>query len=78
MFYAGIGVILGFVFMRFGLAPYTAANPVDIPLGSMSLKLDDAEAINRAVLLFLASIIGSVIPAYTLTQKDLLELIWGK
>lgn len=78
MFYAGIGVILGFAFMRFGLAPYTAAHPVDIPLGSMSLKLDDAEAINRAVLLFLASIIGSVIPAYTLTQKDLLELIWGK
>ncbi|WP_269851046.1 hypothetical protein [Methanosarcina horonobensis] len=44
----------------------------------MSLRLDDAEAINRAVLLFLASIIGSVIPAYKLAQKDLLDLIWGK
>ena len=47
-------------------------------LGAMSLRLDDAEAINRAVLLFLASIIGSVIPAYKLAQKDLLDLIWGK
>jgi len=78
MLYAGTGVILGYCFMRFGLAPYTVSHPVDIPLGSMSLKLDDAEAINRAVLLFLASIIGSVIPAYKLAQKDLLDLIWGK
>ncbi|HWR25929.1 MAG TPA: FtsX-like permease family protein, partial [Methanosarcina sp.] len=78
MLYAGTGVILGYAFMRFGLAPYTVSHPVDIPLGSMSLKLDNAEAINRAILLFLASIIGSLIPAYKLAQKDLLDLIWGK
>jgi putative ABC transport system permease protein len=78
MLYAGTGIILGYSFMRFGLAPYTVSHPVDIPLGSMSLKLDNAEAINRAVLLFLASIIGSVIPAYKLAQRDLLDLIWGK
>jgi putative ABC transport system permease protein len=78
MLYAGTGVILGYCFMRFGLAPYTVSHPVDIPLGSMSLKLDDTEAITRAVLLFFASIIGSVIPAYKLAQKDLLDLIWGK
>lgn len=78
MLYAGIGIILGYCFMRFGLVPYTVSHPVQIPLGSMSLKLDDAEAINRAILLFLASIVGSVIPAYKLAQKSLLELIWGK
>lgn len=78
MLYAGTGVILGYAFMRFGLVPYTVSHPVQIPLGAMSLRLDDAEAINRAVLLFLASIVGSVIPAYKLAQKDLLDLIWGK
>lgn len=78
MLYAGTGVIIGYAFMRFGLVPYTVSHPVEMPLGSISLKLDDAEAINRAVLLFLASIIGSVIPAYKLAQRDLLDLIWGK
>jgi len=78
MLYAGTGVILGYAFVRFGLVPYTISHPVQIPLGAMSLRLDDAEAINRAVLLFLASIVGSVIPAYKLAQKDLLDLIWGK
>lgn len=78
MLYASTGVILGYAFMRFGLVPYTVSHPVQIPLGAMSLRLDDAEAISRAVLLFLASIVGSVIPAYKLAQKDLLDLIWGK
>jgi putative ABC transport system permease protein len=78
MLYAGTGVIFGYAFVRFGLVPYTVSHPVQIPLGAMSLRLDDAEAINRAVLLFLASIVGSVIPAYKLAQKDLLDLIWGK
>ncbi|WP_410510250.1 FtsX-like permease family protein [Methanosarcina hadiensis] len=78
MLYAGTGIILGYAFVRFGLVPYTISHPVQIPLGAMSLRLDDAEAINRAVLLFLASIVGSVIPAYKLAQKDLLDLIWGK
>jgi len=78
MLYAGSGIILGYAFMRFGLVPYTVSHPIQVPLGAMSLRLDDAEAVNRAVLLFLASIVGSVIPAYKLAQKDLLDLIWGK
>ena len=78
MLYAGTGVILGYAFVRFGLVPYTVSHPVQIPLGAMSLRLDDSEAINRAALLFLSSIVGSVIPAYKLAQKDLLDLIWGK
>jgi putative ABC transport system permease protein len=78
MLYAGAGVILGYVFVRFGLVPYTVSHPVEVPLGSMSLRLDNAEALNRAVLLFLSSVVGSVIPACKLAQKDLLDLIWGK
>jgi len=78
MLYAGTGIIFGYAFMRFGLVPYTVSHPIQVPLGAMSLRLDDAEAVNRAVLLFLASIVGSVIPAYKLAQKDLLDLIWGK
>ncbi len=78
MLYSGTGVILGYAFMHFGLVPYTVSHPLEMPLGTISLRLDNAEAINRAVLLFLASVVGSVIPAYKLAQKDLLDLIWGK
>ena len=78
MLYAGAGVILGYILMNYIIAPYTVANPVQVPVGDISLELDDLEALNRAVLLFLASVIGSVIPAYKLANKGLLELIWEK
>jgi hypothetical protein len=32
MLYAGVGVILGYAFMRFGLVPYTVSHPVEIRL----------------------------------------------
>ncbi|AKB25552.1 ABC transporter, permease protein [Methanosarcina sp. MTP4] len=78
MLYAGAGVTLGYLLMRFGIVPYTVTHPLEVPLGAVSLELDEFEAINRAVLLFLASIGASVIPAYKLANKDLLELIWEK
>lgn len=78
MLYAGAGVTLGYILMHFGIVPYTVSHPLQVPLGAVSLELDEFEAINRAVLLFLASIGASVIPAYKLANKDLLELIWEK
>lgn len=78
MLYAGAGVTLGYILMHFGIVPYTVSHPLQVPLGAVSLELDEFEALNRAVLLFLASIGASVIPAYKLANKDLLELIWEK
>jgi putative ABC transport system permease protein len=78
MLYAGCGVTFGYLLMRYGIIPYTVAHPIRVPLGDVSLGFDQLEAVNRAVLLFIASVVGSVIPAYKLANKDLLELIWEK
>ncbi len=78
MLYAGAGVIFGYLLMNYGITPYTVSHPVQVPAGAISLELDNFEALSRAILLFLASVIGSVIPAYKLANKNLLELIWEK
>jgi putative ABC transport system permease protein len=78
MLYAGAGVIFGYILMNYGIVPYTVSHPLEVPAGAISLEMDSLEALNRSVLLFLASVIGSVIPAYKLTNKNLLELIWEK
>ncbi len=78
MLYAGCGVTFGYLLMRYGIIPYTIVHPIRAPLGDVSLGFDQLEAINRAVLLFMASVVASVIPAYKLANKDLLELIWEK
>ncbi|MFY9576085.1 MAG: FtsX-like permease family protein [Methanosarcina flavescens] len=78
MLYAGAGVIFGYILMNYGIVPYTVSHPLQVPAGAISLELDSLEALNRAILLFLASVVGSVIPAYRLANKNLLELIWEK
>ena len=78
MLYAGAGVIFGYILMNYGIVPYTVSHPLQVPAGAVSLELDSLEALNRAILLFLASVVGSVIPAYRLANKNLLELIWEK
>lgn len=78
MLYAGCGVTFGYLLMRYGIVPYTVTHPIRAPLGEVSLGLDIFEALGRAFLLFLASVIASVVPAYKLANKNLLELIWEK
>jgi len=71
-------VTFGYLLMRYGIVPYTVTHPIRAPLGEVSLGLDIFEALGRAFLLFLASVIASVVPAYKLANKNLLELIWEK
>lgn len=78
VFYAFIGIMLGYLIMHYIISPYTITHPLQIAVGPISLILENFEALSRAVLLFLAAVIGSFIPAYKLSKKGLLELIWGK
>jgi putative ABC transport system permease protein len=77
MFYAFIGMLLGYAIMQYGLTPYTKEHPIALPLGMVSLRLADSEAVGRAALLFFAAVIGSAIPAYQMTKRDALDLIKG-
>lgn len=78
MLYAFTGITLGYLIMHYIISPYTLTHPLEIAVGPISLILENSEAFSRAALLFLAAVIGSVIPAHNLAKKDLLELIWGK
>lgn len=74
-FYACVGIILGYLIIRFGLTNYTALHPFKMPLGYISLKVVGLQGIREAFLLFLAAVIGSIIPSYKMAHKNLLDLI---
>lgn len=76
-FYAFCGILMGFVIMQYGITPATTAHPLKFPVGYVTLTVSNSEALFRALLLFAAAIIASVIPTVKLVNKDLLELIWG-
>jgi putative ABC transport system permease protein len=77
MFYALLGMMLGYFIMQYGLTPYTTEHPIALPLGMVSLRLEESEAVGRAALLFFAAVVGSAIPAYQMVTRDALELIRG-
>lgn len=76
-FYAFCGIMAGFIVMQYGITPVTNANPLWFPVGFVTLKVSNSEALFRGLLLFVAAIIASFIPTRKLVDKDLLELIWG-
>ncbi|WP_292467831.1 hypothetical protein [Methanolobus sp.] len=72
-----MAMVIGYSLMQFVFTPYTQSHPISAPIGKVSLDLSNSEAIVRAMMLFMAAIIGSLIPAYRMTKRSLLDLIWG-
>lgn len=77
MFYAFVAMVIGYSLMQFVFTPYTQSHPISAPIGKVSLDLSNAEAAIRAMMLFMAAVIGSLIPSYRMTKRSLLDLIWG-
>lgn len=77
MFYAFIAMIIGYSLMQFGITSYTQSHPISAPIGNVSLDLSNSEAIIRAMMLFIAAVLGSLIPSYRMAKRSLLDLIWG-
>jgi putative ABC transport system permease protein len=77
LFYAIIGVTLGVSFILFGLRPFFISNPLDFPVGWVSLKVTfDIIRISN-ISLIVAALIGGFIPAYNGAKESILKSIWG-
>ncbi|MBU1558115.1 FtsX-like permease family protein [Patescibacteria group bacterium] len=77
LFYAVIGVTLGVSFILFGLRPFFISNPLDFPVGWVSLKVTfDIIRISN-ISLIVAALIGGFIPAYNGAKESILKSIWG-
>jgi len=77
MFYAFIAMIIGYCLMQFVITGYTQSHPISAPIGDVSLSLSNSEAIIRAMMLFMAAVIGSLIPSWQIAKRNLLDLIWS-
>lgn len=77
LFYAIIGVILGVTLILFVIRPYFVSNPLDFPIGWVSLKVTfDIIRISN-ISLIVAALIGGFIPAYRGAKESILKSIWG-
>lgn len=77
LFYAVVGVILGVSFILFILRPFFISNPLDFPIGWVSLKVTFNIIRISNISLILAALIGGFIPAFRGSRESILKSIWG-
>ncbi len=77
LFYGVIGVIFGASLILFVVRPYFISNPLDFPVGWVSLKVtfDIIRVSNLS--LIAAALIGGFFPAYRGAKESILKSIWG-
>ncbi len=77
LFYGIIGVLLGAFIILFIIRPYFISNPLDFPIGWVSLNVTfDIMRISN-ISLITASLIGGFFPAYRGAKESILKSIWG-
>ncbi len=77
LFYAISGVVLGWLVVRFLLLPYFVNNPLDLPIGLVTL-IAQPLAIGASTLgLIVAAALAGVIPAWAMMKQSIIKSIWG-
>jgi putative ABC transport system permease protein len=77
IFYAVIGIIFGVSIILFLIRPFFINNPLDFPVGWVSLKITFNIIRISNISLVIAALIGGFIPAFRGTKESILDTIWG-
>jgi ABC-type lipoprotein release transport system permease subunit len=78
VFYASMGIILGFMILYGFLVPFIEAHPINFPFSNGILVAEIPNTINRALLLILATIFAGYIPARLVVKQNTLDAILGR
>lgn len=78
VFYACMGIILGFVILYGFLVPFVDAHPINFPFSDGILVAEIPNTINRALLLIIATIFAGYIPARLVVKQNTLDAILGR
>ena len=77
LFYGVIGVVLGASLILFVVRPYFISNPLDFPVGWVSLKVTFNIIRISNLSLMAAALVGGFFPAYRGAKESILKSIWG-
>ena len=73
--YTFVGMILGYLLMRYGVIGFFTRHPIDFPMGGM-VPLIKMESLRMSVILFtVAGLIGSFLPTIREVRKKILKLM---
>jgi len=76
--YATVGVVVGMLVLFMFLVPYFSVHPIDFPFSNGILAVSFAEALAKALILFVAIILASLIPARMIMRQEIVDAILGR
>lgn len=77
LFFALCGIVIGSALVFWAIAPYFASHPLRFPMGDTSLTLSTGHVLYCVMSLLVAGIMAGFVPAWRVTNENILEAIWG-
>lgn len=77
LFYAIVGVIVGYLIYSYIIIPLELKKPFIFPFGPAYLSTSTVIVVRTILLVVIVAIIASVIPVFRLMRKSIIESIWG-
>ncbi len=77
LFYAVVGIVLGWLLFGYVIQPYFAAHPLDLSIGKVSLFIEPSTVRNSVIGIILAAIFAGIIPVINVTRQSIIKAIWG-
>lgn len=78
VFYAGLGILVGLIFLYGFLVPFVAVHPIKFPFSDGILVAEVPGTLFRALLLMIATLIAGYIPARIVVKQNTLDAILGR
>lgn len=75
LFYAVIGVMVGYILVFYGLTPFMERYPIDVVFGKLTLVHSDATTYAGIWSLVIASFFAGLIPSWAIAKGDILKAI---
>jgi putative ABC transport system permease protein len=75
--YAVLGIIFGGLILGYGIKPFFDAHPIDLPIGLVSLVVDQSTVVSGILWLMVASLLAGIIPVLNITRESIIKAIWG-
>jgi putative ABC transport system permease protein len=77
LFYVFVGIVVGWLIVRFGLQPYFSFRPLDTPFGAVSLYVEISTIIGSVAGLVIAAILSGLVPVLIIMRESIIKTIWG-
>ncbi len=69
LFFAILGIVIGGLLFGYVIMPYFENNPIDLPVGLVSLAVDNANVRNSVIGIIFAAVLAGLIPVMDITDR---------